>query len=167
LKRLILTFSALLVFLTFLAGCGIYTFGGSVPSHLSSVAIPMLENQTAEFGLAETITEELIEQFTIDNSLKVKELRNADSAIFATVVRIADQPSTYNANETVEEYKVTLVVKVRYEDLVEKKVVWEETISQFGVYPFSGGSSAERESGLLEAVDKLVEQVINKTVSGW
>ena len=36
---------------------------GSIPPHIKSIAIPLMDNQTAEFGLAEDITDGIIEQF--------------------------------------------------------------------------------------------------------
>ncbi len=157
----------ILAAVSLVAGCAIYTFSGNVPGHLKTVAIPAFENQTAEFGLVEKLTDELVDRFILDNSLKVRDLRDANSAVFGTIVRIEDIPFSYSADETVEEYKVTVVVRVRFEDLVKAKIVWEETLSQFGVYPFSGGSSAQREEGIDKAVEKLSEDILNKTVSGW
>ncbi len=149
------------------SGCCMYTFSGNVPSHLKTIAIPPFENQTAEFGLSEMLTDELIELFTTDNTLKVRTLSSADAVIRATIMRIEDRPSTVNANETVSEYRVSVTVKVKCEDLVMGKIIWEENVSNFGIYPFSGGSSADRDAGIEEAVEKIVEDILNKTVSGW
>ncbi|MBS1262510.1 MAG: hypothetical protein MAG453_01863 [Calditrichaeota bacterium] len=152
--------------LCLVAGCGFYTFGGAVPGHLNSVAIPIFENQTSEFGIAEDLYDALLDEFTTDNTLKVVDLRDADSVIQGVIVRVDDVPSTFSADESVEEYKVTITLRVSYRDLVKDKVVWEQTVSEFGIYPFSGGRSA-REQGVQEALDKLTEDILNKTVSGW
>lgn len=149
-----------------LSGCGMYTFTGAVPTHLESIAVPPFQNNTAEFGLSEDLSNALIDEFIDDNSFKVLDLRQADSVIYGTITRVQDVPNTYTADETVEEYKVTITVRVRYEDLVKGKVVWEETLSAFGIYPFGGGL-AEREQGVEEATRKLTEDILNKTVSGW
>jgi Lipopolysaccharide-assembly len=162
-KRLILFVLLPIIF----SGCCMYTFKGNVAPHLKTIAIPPFENQTAEFGLSEQLTEDLIDLFSSDNTLKVRSLSSADAVIRATIVRIDDRPSTISANETVEEYKVTINVRVKCEDLVLGKVIWEENISNFGIYPFQGGSSADRKSGIDEAIEKIVEDILNKTVSGW
>lgn len=158
----VLLLAALLSF----AGCGVYTFSGAVPGHLNSIAIPPFENQTAEFGLAEDLSQALVDQFIDDNSFKVFDLRQADSVIYGTIVRITDAPNTFTSGEVVEEYKVTITVRVRYEDLVKGKVVWDETLSAFGTFP-AGAGLAEREAGIEEAMKKLTEDILNKTVSGW
>lgn len=156
---------SLLIFL--LAGCGIYTFKGSVPGHLKTIAIPPFENQTAEFDLAETITDKLIDEFTSDNTLKVRDLDEGDLVVYGRITRLADRPSTFNSDESVEEYKVTVTVHVRVHDTIMDKVMWEENISNFGIYPYTGGNSEERQDGIDEATKKIVEDIINKTVAGW
>ena len=147
-------------------GCGIYSFSGAVPTHLKTVAIPTFENQTAEFGLDQTLTDAVVNTFTVDNTLKIVALRAADSALYGTIMRVDDQPSTYSADESVQEYKVTVVVRVKYEDLTKGKVVWEQTLSNFGIYDYTGDQSA-REEGVSEAIQNITEDILNKTVSGW
>ncbi len=158
--------TVILTLLIVIAGCGVYTFSGAVPGHLKSIAIPPFENQTAEFGLAEDLSAALIDEFIDDNSFKVLELRQADSAIHGTIIRVTDAPNTFTSGETVQEYKVTITARVRYEDLVKGKVIWDETLTAFGTFP-AGGGLAERADGLEEAMDKLTEDILNKTVSGW
>jgi hypothetical protein len=159
--------SILLVLFLFTNGCGVYTFSGNVPGHLKTIAIATFENQTAEFGIVEILTEAVEEKFRSDNTLKLRDQKNADSILHGIITGINDRVSTYNLDETPEEYKITLTVLVKFEDRVKNKIIWEESLSAFGIYPFSGGSSAEREAGLEEAVVKLSEDILNKTVSGW
>lgn len=162
-RRFLTLFSAWM--LLFFAGCGIYSFSGSVPSDLKTVAIPIFENQTAEFGLDQELTDEVVNTFTIDNTLKIVDLRNADSVIYGTIARVDDQPSTYSADESVQEYRITIVVRVKYEDLVNGKVVWEQTISNFDNY--NPSDPADREVAVGNAMEKITEDILNKTVSGW
>ncbi|UCE05762.1 MAG: hypothetical protein JSW07_19560, partial [bacterium] len=47
--------------------CGYYSFSGSsLPSHIRTIAVPMFENRTTEFGVREDITDALINEFTQD-----------------------------------------------------------------------------------------------------
>ncbi|MBZ0264466.1 hypothetical protein K8I28_07335 [bacterium] len=134
---------------------------------MKSIAIPVFENQTAEFGIVETLTDEVVGQFTRDNSLKIRDLDAADSVLRGTLMRVEDQPFTVRADESVEEYKVTLHVRLVFENLKDGKIILDESISGFGVYPFGGGSRAQRDEGIEEAIGKLSQDILNKTVSGW
>ena len=37
---------------------------GSIPPHIKSIAIPLAENQTAEFGMSEAVTDNMVNEFT-------------------------------------------------------------------------------------------------------
>ena len=50
----------LILFFTFLVeSCGFYSLSGSLPPHIKTISIPMVENETAEFGIAENISERI------------------------------------------------------------------------------------------------------------
>lgn len=148
-------------------GCAYYSFTGASAGHLRSIAIPAFDNRTAEFGVAENLTESLINLFTTDGTLKVRDVRTADAVLYGTVTSINERPSAITSSETVSQYQVTIVVRLRFEDRVQGKVAWEESVTQSALYDFSSGSTAERDAGLEEAVGKLADDILSKTVSGW
>ena len=59
LKKLYNTVLILIIFV--IMSCGFYSMAGSIPPHIKSIAIPLVNNQTAEFGIAENITDNIIE----------------------------------------------------------------------------------------------------------
>ena len=164
------TNSLLLLFFLIL-GCGYYSFSGSaLPSHIRTIAVPMFGNKTSEFGVREDITDALIEQFTQDNTLKVVDQRSADSMIRGEIENIREQAGAYNQNEQVSEIKVYVTVSAAFEDLKKKEVIWEEQITQWGTYNpdlTTADGSTTREDAIKEAIEKIVADVFNKTVSGW
>jgi len=165
--KIILSF---LVLLVLCLGCGYYSFSGSsIPAHLKTVAIPIMDNKTVEFGVPEDLTDALIALFTQDNSLKVVDRRSADSIIEGTIVNIRDQAGAYNQEETVKEIRVYVIVQAKYEDLKKNKMVWEEQITHWGTYnpDATSGDATTRQEAIAEALDKIVDDIFNKTVSGW
>lgn len=156
--------------LTISLQCGYYSFSGSsLPAHLKTVAIPNIDNKTVEFGVPEDLRDALIAMFTQDNSLKVVDSRSADSIIEGTIVNIRDQAGAYNQQETVKEIRVYVVVQAKFEDLKKNKVMWEEQITQWGTYnpDATGGEASTRQEAIAEALDKIVDDIFIKTVSGW
>lgn len=162
----------LLTFITIslcLTGCGIYSFSGStLPPHIKSVAVPLFENKTAEFGIDQELTDALIDALIDDNALKVVDYRDADSVLKGQIIRVTDRAGQYsqtgNNVEEAGDYRVTIAVKVAFEDRQKRTVLWEESISQWGVYDLVDIS---REDGMTEAIDKITTDIITKTVSGW
>lgn len=149
-----------------MSSCGFYSFSGSLAPHLNTVAIPLFDDRTAEFGIKEALTDALIEEFTRDNTLKIADRSSADILLEGTIVSVDDRAGAYDQNERVQDVKVYLTVKVKCEDMVKRKLLWEERLTQWGAYDPSLGPDARNE-GVEEAIEKLTADILNKTVAGW
>lgn len=161
----------LLLLFSFGMKCGYYSFSGStLPAHIRTVAVPMFENKTSEFGVREDMTDAIIIKFTQDNTLKVADRRSADSIVLGSIINIREQAGAYTANERVKEIRVYVSVQAKFEDIKKRKVIWEESITQWGTYDPTlpaGDEGSTRQDGINEAIEKIVDDIFNKTVSGW
>lgn len=154
------------IIILLVCSCGYYSFSGStLPAHLKTIAIPVFEDRTSEFGVRESITEALIEEFTKDNTLKISDPRNADSILEGTITNIRDQAGTVNLSEQVKDIKVYVSVDVKFHDVKNRKIIWEEQITHWGT--FDPDNVTGRTDGIKEAIDKLVADILNKTIAGW
>ena len=153
--------------LLILSGC--YSFrGGSVPSHLNTIAIPLFDDQSgsAEPTLREKLTNKLLDRFRQDNSLQISDRTHADSIIEGTVTSMRDEAAVVEQGETVKQSRLTIGVKVSFQDTKLKKKVWEKDFSNWGLYEISGGAT-QRQAALDVAIDKVTEDILNEAVSGW
>lgn len=150
----------------FSINCGPYSFSSKTTTHIKTVAIPIFQDQTSEFGVKEKLTEVVIEEFTRDNTLKISNRRQADSVIEGTILRIDDRAGAFTSAERVEDIKIFITVKVKYEDLKKRKIVWEEEITQWGTFNPDAGPESRNE-GIDEALAKIANEILNKSVSGW
>jgi hypothetical protein len=152
-------------------GCCIYSFtGSSVPEHLNSIAIPISDDRSGsgEPGLRELLTERLTQRFIEDNSLQVTERTKADAVIECTILSLPDAPVVVTAGEQVDTRRVTVSVHAVYRDLVKRKTVYERTFSEYGDYNSSAGDvNTARRAAIEAAVDKITEDILLDTVSGW
>lgn len=152
----------------FLAGC-FYSFtGSSVPAHLKTIIIPLFDDQTnsAEPTLREEFTNKLIERFRQDNSLEVTDVISADCTLEGSVSSFTDQPTVVTAGESVQRARITLGVRALFRDQKLKKTVFEKTFTAWGEYDI-GADPAPRREALTTALDKLTEDILLETVSGW
>ena len=161
--------NGLLIILTAVAVCGCWyysTSGSLLPPHIKTVAVPLFGNETAwEYGIKETLTDEVIEAFTRDNTLKIESQRNADSVIRGTITSIKEIPFTYDKEEQVQEFKVQILVNIKFEDLKERKIIWEdEAMEGWGTY---SPQDTVWQAGIDQAIEKLASDIVNKTVAGW
>jgi hypothetical protein len=155
--------------LTGCAGCP-YTFrGGSVPAHLRTIAIPLVEDQSGygDPSLRELFTQELVQRFINDKSLEMADRNSSDSVLEVVITSIKpDQPIAVAAGEQVTQRRVIVTVRVAFQDLKLRKKVLEKDFTRYGDYP-SGSGPTQRHEGLKEAIRKLTEDILNETVAGW
>jgi hypothetical protein len=163
------SFVTILLVALMLAGCSHYGFSPSVKTHLSTVAVPILGNETLEFGVEQDVTDAIISEFTNDNSLRVVGEEEADSMLRGTVVGYERPVISYDAGGNPRDYKVRIVARLTYEDLKRKVTVWDGEIDGWAVYSVGGegGALTTEEEARAEAVAKLAQDVLSQTVQGW
>lgn len=150
----------------FVLSCGYYSLKGSLPPHLKTVAIPLMENRTPEFGITETLTDAVIDEFVRDGSLKIVDRSAADVLITGTISSVNDRAGAFDQQETVADIKVYVSVSIECMDQVKRQKMWSERITQFGTYDPAEGPDG-RSSAYEEAFEKISQEILNKTVSNW
>ena len=148
---------------------GCYSFsGGSVPAHLKTVAIPLVDDQSGfgEPGLREQFTTALTNLFIKDNSLEVTNRTTADAILEGVLLPITDAPSAVQQGEQVSKRRITMAVRFTFQDMKLRRKIWEKTFTNWGEYGSNAGLS-KRQDGLQEAMRKITEDVLQETVSGW
>lgn len=152
-------------FSLFTFGCYSFT-GASVPAHLKTVAIPLVEDVSGfgEAGLREKFTQKLIELFRNDNNLEIGERLTADSIVEGTIVQVNDAPQVISGNDIVSTRRVTITVRASFTDMKLRKKVWERDFSNWGEY-IQGQQT--RDVALTDAINKVAEDILLETVSGW
>jgi hypothetical protein len=146
--------------------CGPYSFSGAASTHIKTIAVPVFEDRTAEFGVRDRLRNAVIDEFTRDNTLKIADRRVSDSILHGTLLGVQETAGVYNQQERVQEVRVTVAVQLKYEDVKKRKTVWEAQMSQFGSYKPQDPSST-RQAAIDEAIRKIANEVRNKTVSDW
>lgn len=158
-----------LLILLFLAGCAHYsTSARAIPSHIRTVAVPLFENVTVEPGIKEPLTDAVIARFLQDNQLRVVDARDADAMIIGTIIDVREESLTFQQGQDTRETRIWIIASVRFEDVRERKVIWEEPrLSEWGVFQVVTGTDADRDPGIEQAIDKMAETILNRTIAGW
>ena len=156
------------LFFVVITGCTYSFKGGSVPPHLKTIAIPVVEDQSA-YGdptLRDSFTKQLIDSFTNDNTLQLTDRNTADSMLEGVITEVRDEPSVLQGGETVAQRRITITVRMTFQDLKLRKKMWEKSFGNWGDYP-SGAGLSQRSLGVTTAIKKLIEDILNETVAGW
>ena len=162
-------FSKLLLLLpalaALLAGCA-YSFRGQTAGAIKSISIPPFENETAEFGISERVTEELVRGFQRDGTLRITSTEQADAVLAGRITRVEDMPYTARADQTVEEYRFSMTCEIELTDSRTQQVLWTQSYPAWAVYPYTG-TLEYRDQAIQEAVGKLQRDLLNRIVGSW
>ncbi|HEY2924600.1 MAG TPA: LptE family protein [Candidatus Eisenbacteria bacterium] len=151
-------------------GCG-YTVSSALPSHLKTLSIPVLVNNTVEFGLADDITQSLVNGFLADRHLRIVQERDADAVLRGAVAAYKNQVFGYTSTERATEYEIVLTVQVTFRDMIKNREVWKEDAltvrTTYNVVPVGSEPARTEADGRREVVEKLTDQIVSRTVQGW
>jgi outer membrane lipopolysaccharide assembly protein LptE/RlpB len=154
-----------------LPGCG-YTLKSAVPSYIKTLAIPVFQNNTVEYGLADEATQALVDGFLADRHLQIVSERDANAVLRGTIISYRNRVFGYTREERATEYEVLLVVQITFRDQVKKRDLWKEDAlavrTTYNVSPVGATGEARTEADARrEVVQKLADQVVSRTVQGW
>jgi len=152
-----------------LSACSYSFTGASVPPHISTIAIPIVQDRTGfgEAELSDLFTTGLQTKFLDDNTLQITDRDNADALLECTITSINDQPAIISGNEQINARKITISAKVVYKDLVMKKVFFDKNFSNFGEYTNDGDVVALRKQAIEQAIEQITEDILIGVVSNW
>ncbi|MBK6909907.1 MAG: hypothetical protein IPK53_16945 [bacterium] len=148
--------------------CGCYSFRSQVAGDIRTLAIPTFGNESAEFGLSETVTDELIRGFQRDGTLRVVSEGQADAVLVGTLVDVRDEPYTARSGQeiTVDEYRFSMMCRIELVIRSTGETKWTQNFQAWSIYPY-GGDLSNRETAVTESTTKLVEDLLNKIVGSW
>lgn len=150
--------------------CWYYSFKGTLPAHIKTIAIPIFTDQTAEFDIQQIVTDQIRLGFIRENILKLADEERANSILYGVIRDIGDRPLVYQSTEggeAVTEYRLTLKVQVEWYDAVEDKTVFKRQFTGFSEYDPTGSTERTREIALQESIDQITEDIINAILADW
>ncbi|RMH64716.1 MAG: hypothetical protein D6677_04120 [Calditrichaeota bacterium] len=146
--------------------CGFYSFKGALPSHLKTVAVPLFDDRSAWPGIREKVTDSILNGFVEDNTLAVTDAGRADIILKGSVQSVQRTEQAIEPGETVAEYRLTVNIKVRADDVRMSKKLYDKTFSAYALLSADAGQD-EIDAAVDEALEIIVEDIVNTTLSGW
>ena len=149
-----------------LAGCYSFT-GGSVPSHLKTLQIQSVTDQSGFGNPIYKINLEtaLVNNFTRDNSFEIT-ASVGDAKLIVSIISINETSQTISSGELETEKRVTITCSTEYYDNVNKKQIWKRNFSNFGIFEVSQAFTGRNEA-IQVALLQLAEDIMLAVVSGW
>lgn len=163
------------------AGCGYSTRPG-LASHLKTVYVKPFTNKidvtqlTTRDGrfplyrhrMEVDVTNAVISRYQFTGLLRPASPDRADCRLEGELTQFRRDALRYDANSQVEEWRLNLVVNLRFVDQTTQTALWEEDGFTGDTTYFAIGSSAESESSALDrAVTDLARRVVERSVENW
>jgi hypothetical protein len=163
-----------------LTGCG-YTTRPGLASNLRTVYVKPFTNAidiTQVSGRDEfpiyrprmevELTNAVIERFQFTGLMRPSTAERADARLEGELTGFRRDPLRYNASQQVEEWRLNVVVNVRFVDQRTNAVLWEEPNFTGDTTYFAIGSKAESEAAALDrAMTDLARRIVERTVENW
>lgn len=159
----------LLAVILLVPGCAWYSFtGASIPEHLNTVAIPLVEDNTVSTvtGLDDEMTRLLVDRFVRQTRLNLEtDEQSADALLRVVINRYTNQPTSVSGQEQATRNRVTVAVQVTYVDQTTGTDLVSRSFSAFEEYdPFD---PSQEETAAFAALEKIADDVFTAATSNW
>jgi hypothetical protein len=161
--------STIVLMLT-LTGCGIYSFTGGQYSGAKTFSVDYFKPQSAMVTplYAQRFTESLKDLLLAQSPLRLAE-RNGELKFSGTVIdyRTAPVAVQSGAAETASLNRLTITVKVTYENSLEPEYNFEKTFTKFADYEANQDLFTIEESLWSLINEQLTQEIYNSSVGNW
>lgn len=134
-------------------------------SRYTSIHIPVVHNETTEFGLEERFTHGLIDAFRRDGQLRVTRDEDADLALNARITEVKYFPQTFSDLDRAVGYRIRVVMLVDVTDNTTGEALFVDRPFQaegnFALSTSPTTASANDVSAMLS------ESILSSLIEGW
>ena len=166
--------AVLAISLSVLSGCG-YTQKAHLPNDIKTIAIPTFKNEIPpkeQFayhpGLEIELTNAIRDRFIFDGNFKVVEESAADAVLKGAIISYEQEGLRFDRLESVEEYRLFLVVSF---ELVDRKtnqaVIKESNFSGQTEFFTSHSPASVRRTAANNVVVDLAKSLVDRIVEEW
>ena len=157
-----------------LSSCG-YTQKAHLPNDIKTIAVPTFKNEIPprdqfayQPGLEIELTNAIRDRFIFDGNLKVVDESKADAILEGSIVSYEQEGLRFDRLESVDEYRLFLVVKFKLIDRRTKKVLIEEpNFSGRTEFFVSQRPGSNRKKTTDSATFDLARSLVDRIVEEW
>ena len=163
------------------AGCG-YTTRPGLASHLKTIYVKPFVNKIdlAELTTRDNrfpiyrhrmevdITNEVLRRYQFTGLLRPATAERANCRLEGELVGFRRDALRYNASQEVEEWRLNVVVNLRFFDQTRQTLLWEELRFTGDTTYFALGTNVESEASAVQrAVTDLAKRIVERSVEDW
>jgi hypothetical protein len=142
--------------------------GSSVPAEIKIASVQYFENRAPYINttLSQTFTEALKDRITSESRLIVRP-GIGDVDFSGEIVGYNTKPMSIKADAISEETRLTVTIKVRYQNFKNPKQNWESSFSAYQDFQSEQNINEVEHQLVKLIVDEMTENIFNKAFSDW
>jgi hypothetical protein len=159
---------AFILTISLFSSCGIYSFRGGQYSGAKTFSVDFFKPQTALATqiYAQNFTENLKDLMLAQSPLSLVE-REGDLQYEGLITGYVVTPVAIQGNETASLNRLTISVKVKYINTIEKNLSFERSFSKYADFEADVDLFSVEESLWAQINDQLAQEVYNASVGNW
>ena len=158
---------ALAVAILGLGACG-YSFRGTLPSHIKTVAVPIFLNRTQEPGVDSIITKAVAQAFATNGRLRVVRPADADAILEGEITNYGVAPIAYDPALNIQLYRLVVVLNLRMRDVRRNTVLFQQAnVTEQADFRVAGPVSdtiAREETALTQASGEIARSIVSLAI---
>lgn len=163
--------SLLLVASLLVGGCG-YSLRGSLPAHIKTVHVPVLQNKTQEPGIEDFVTQALTEAVVTSGRVKIApNATQADAVLEGSIVEYSLTSLAFDRSANVTQYRLRIALSLTFRDRVRNQVLWrQDRIEDRADFPVSGPVTqtlAREDQALRRAAVDVSRAIVSLAFEGF
>lgn len=153
------------------ASCNYGFEGGGFPSHIRTIYIEPFDNETSQFELQGTLFTALVDELPSQLGLRTAGQGSADAILRGRIMRYDDVAQNYRPGSADQpapsavSHEVQIGIAAELVDVRDNVIRWEaRTLVGRGTYD---PTAQTEEVGQAEAIENLIDQIIDGAQSQW
>jgi outer membrane lipopolysaccharide assembly protein LptE/RlpB len=150
-----------------LGACG-YSFRGTLPSHVNTVAVPMFQNRTSQPGVEAIITRAIAQAFVTNGRLRVVRTADADAILDGEVTSYAVAPIAFDQTLNIQQYRLVVVLNLKMRDVRRNEMLFQQNgVTEQADFRVAGPVSATiavEESALTQAATEIARSIVSLAI---
>jgi len=152
----------------FICGCGYHFIDteNSPPSGINNICIPIFINKTREPGIETPFTNSLINEFITRKKIDIVASDKADAIVKGIIKSFNLASISYQRNDVVQEYRVTIVMEVTLIRNDNGEIIWKDrNLRETGEYRVDtnvAAAEANKDAAIIDLANKISEEIHNR-----
>ncbi len=143
--------------------------GGKLDNSLQTIYVANFINEAdiVVSYLAQTTTQRIQERFLNQSRLSLTSGSSADVAISGSIEDYRISPVALTGTTAASQNRLTIRVRVKYENRVDEKGSWEKSFSKFVDFNAEEDFSRLEQSKIDEILEQITQDIFNESLGKW